>query len=197
MFANAGIQGPLENIFISSGTNLTFAYEPAVHWVANVKFTPLAAFLNPFFTVTGKSQQLRQTTRAKFDCLSIGTRGETEGAVGRAGGSEPDQSMNSRVWWSTEGIDPSVRERAEAAARRAGLSLSEWINTSIGEPAPPSFAGGGGQRGPLPAPESRGGGDTHQRLDSITRQIEQISRPVSRQDLPRHDMPRQELPRQE
>src|SRR5258705_287374 len=30
--------------------------------------------------------------------------------------------MNSRVSWSVEGIDPSVRERAEAAARRAGMS---------------------------------------------------------------------------
>ena len=40
--------------------------------------------------------------------------------------------MNSRVSWSVEGIDPSVRERAEAAARRAadaeareGVTLAE------------------------------------------------------------------------
>src|SRR5438270_830906 len=32
--------------------------------------------------------------------------------------------MNSRVSWSVDGIDPSVRERAEAAARRAGPPLS-------------------------------------------------------------------------
>ena len=31
--------------------------------------------------------------------------------------------MNSRVSWSVDGIDPSVRDRAEAAARRAGMSL--------------------------------------------------------------------------
>ena len=41
--------------------------------------------------------------------------------------------MNSRVSWSVDGIDPSVRERAEAAARRAGMSLSDWLNSTIGE----------------------------------------------------------------
>ena len=53
--------------------------------------------------------------------------------------SEPDESMNSRVSWSVDGIDPSVRERAEAAARRAGMSLSDWLNSTIGESAPPEF----------------------------------------------------------
>ena len=48
--------------------------------------------------------------------------------------------MNSRVSWNVEGIDPSVRERAEAAARRAGMSLSDWLNSTIGEFAPPDFA---------------------------------------------------------
>ena len=47
--------------------------------------------------------------------------------------------MNSRVSWSVDGIDPSVRERAEAAARRAGMSLSDWLNSTIGESAPPRF----------------------------------------------------------
>jgi localization factor PodJL len=110
--------------------------------------------------------------------------------------------MNSRVSWSTEGIDPSVRERAETAARRAGMSLSEWINSSIGEPAPTTFAGGtfaGGadQRPPMPARESRDVADIHQRLDSITRQIDQISRPIPRQEMPRQETPRQDMSRQD
>jgi hypothetical protein len=37
-------------------------------------------FLNPVFTVTRKSPFGGQTTCAAFDCLSLGTRGETEGA---------------------------------------------------------------------------------------------------------------------
>src|SRR5258706_247257 len=49
--------------------------------------------------------------------------------------------MNSRVSWSVESIDPSVRERAEAAARRAGMSLNDWLNSTIGESAPPLTPG--------------------------------------------------------
>jgi localization factor PodJL len=84
--------------------------------------------------------------------------------------------MNSRVSWSVDGIDPSVRERAEAAARRAGLSLNDWINSNLGDAAPPNF-----RSPPQPA---RDVADIHQRLDSITRQIEQISRTAPRNNEP-------------
>jgi len=47
--------------------------------------------------------------------------------------------MNSRVSWSVDGIDPSVRDRAEAAARRAGMSLNDWLNSTVGEPSPPDW----------------------------------------------------------
>jgi localization factor PodJL len=93
--------------------------------------------------------------------------------VGGAG-AEPDGSMNSRVSWNVEGIDPSVRERAEAAARRAGLSLNEWINSYLGDAAPPNLRS--------PPQPTREVSDIHQRLDSITRQIEQISRVSPRND---------------
>ena len=59
--------------------------------------------------------------------------------------------MNSRVSWSVDGIDPSVRERAEAAARRAGMSLNDWLNSTIGEPAPPSFGAPPEPRPAMPA----------------------------------------------
>src|SRR6266702_817615 len=106
--------------------------------------------------------------------------------------------MNSRVSWSVDGIDPSVRERAEAAARRAGMSLSDWLTSTIGESAPPSFrasyeqAPAYEQQPAMPSQESRDVADIHQRLDSITRQIDQISRPA-----PRHDAPRGEPARAE
>ena len=103
----------------------------------------------------------------------------------------PDESMNSRVSWNVEGIDPSVRERAESAARRAGMSLSDWLNSTIGESAPPDFARASDQR-PIPARESRDLADIHQRLDSITRQIDQISRAAPRQELPRSELARGE-----
>ncbi|CAL80329.1 conserved hypothetical protein [Bradyrhizobium sp. ORS 278] len=97
--------------------------------------------------------------------------------------------MNSRVPWSNEGIDPSVRERAEAAAQRAGMTLNDWINSTLGASAPPDF------RGSAPPPRStppvhrdaREVADIHQRLDSIARQIEHMSRPGARKDAPRDE----------
>jgi localization factor PodJL len=112
-------------------------------------------------------------------------------ALGDAPDSEPDESMNSRVSWSVEGIDPSVRERAEAAARRAGMSLNDWLNSSIGD-APANLRISPDQRAPLPSQDAKEVADIHQRLDSITRQIEQISRPAPRDDMPRGDAPRNE-----
>src|ERR1700731_3162745 len=96
--------------------------------------------------------------------------------------------MNSRVSWSVEGIDPSVRERAEAAAQRAGMSLNDWLNSTVGEPAPPNFREPYDPQPMAPGQESREVADIHQRLDAITRQIEEISQPRPRSDLPRSDM---------
>lgn len=105
--------------------------------------------------------------------------------------------MNSRVPWSVDGIDPSVRERAEAAARRAGMSLSDWLNSTIGDSTPPNFRAPYDQRPAMPSQESRDVADIHQRLDSITQQIEQISRPAPRTDASRGEVPRAEAPRGE
>jgi localization factor PodJL len=102
--------------------------------------------------------------------------------------------MNSRVSWSNEGIDPSVRERAEAAARRAGVSLSDWLNQTLGDSAVPNFRSAGDQRQAMPAQESRDVADIHQRLDAITRQIDQISQGKPRSDMARNDAPRNEPP---
>jgi localization factor PodJL len=96
--------------------------------------------------------------------------------------SEPDEIMNSRVSWSVDGIDPSVRDRAEAAARRAGMSLNDWLNANIGD-APPDFRNGYEPPQPAYGQQHRAVDDIHQRLDSITRQIEQISKP--RAEAPR------------
>ncbi len=72
--------------------------------------------------------------------------------------------MTSRVSWSVDGIEPSVREKAEAAARRAGMSLTEWMN-SMARDAGPDVR------------EAREVAEIHSRLDSITRQVEKISGP--------------------
>src|SRR3984893_9329450 len=112
--------------------------------------------------------------------------------------------MNSRVSWSVDGIDPSVRERAEAAARRAGMSLSDWLNSTIGDSSPPNFRNGLEPGPVMPSQETRDVADIHQRLDSITRQIEQISQPRPRSEInprseiaPRSDAPRNDASRGE
>ena len=96
--------------------------------------------------------------------------------------------MNSRASWSVDAIEPAVRERAEAAARRAGMSLDDWINSTLGNVSPlnSSAPNSGAAPGPQLANEqSHDVADIHQRLDSITQQIEQISRPALRNDTSR------------
>ncbi|HLX16040.1 MAG TPA: hypothetical protein VKS24_12645 [Bradyrhizobium sp.] len=100
--------------------------------------------------------------------------------------------MNSRVSWSNDGIDPSVRERAEAAARRAGMSLNDWLASSVGDTAPPSFRPPYDSRPAIPSQESRDVDDIHERLDAIARQIDQISQAKLRNDAPRGEAPRSE-----
>jgi localization factor PodJL len=97
--------------------------------------------------------------------------------------------MNSRVSWSVEGIDPSVRERAEAAAHRAGMSLNDWLNSTVGEPAPPDVRNAQA-RPAMPGQATRDVADIHQRLDAITQQIDRLSRPAPRSDAPRSDAAR-------
>src|SRR6201994_3336887 len=110
--------------------------------------------------------------------------------------------MNSRVSWSVDGIDPSVRDRAEAAAQRAGMSLNDWLHSTLGESAPPAHPAAPNYRArpsmPRPTPtdtpprkEAPDVADIHQRLDSITRQIEAISRPPQRGEA-RAETPRGE-----
>jgi localization factor PodJL len=86
--------------------------------------------------------------------------------------------MNSRVSWSVDSIDPAVRKRAEAAARRAGMTLNDWLNSTLGESTPPNFRNPEQRSAAAPDREGKEVADIHHRLDSITRQIERISRPT-------------------
>ena len=80
------------------------------------------------------------------------------------------------------------------------MSLSDWLNSTIGDSAPPQFQARppvpnqtpGQMPGQMPSRETRDVADIHQRLDSITRQIEAISQPPQRNDVPRSDAPRAE-----
>jgi localization factor PodJL len=90
--------------------------------------------------------------------------------------------MNSRVPLSNEVIDPAVRERAEAAAQRAGMTLNDWLSSTVGPSSRPDFRSPQAARVAAAARETREVADIHQRLDSIARQIEQMSRPAPRRE---------------
>ena len=83
--------------------------------------------------------------------------------------------MKFGVPWSVKGIRPEARETAKEAARRSGMPLGEWLNSVILQQAD--------EEGLRPAyghgDEDSYGDDlssVHQRLDDITRRIEQFSR---------------------
>lgn len=87
------------------------------------------------------------------------------------------------------------------------MSLNDWLNSTLGETAPPNFRGPYEQQrqdqrqdlrpdprsAPMPSQESRDVADIHQRLDAITQQIERISKPTApRQDASRQDVSREQ-----
>lgn len=86
--------------------------------------------------------------------------------------------MSSRVFWSVDGIDPSVRDRAEALARRAGMSLGDWLESTLGARRADTRAPDFEDLEPRPAPVSRDLAEIagiKERLTAIARQIEQIA----------------------
>lgn len=87
-------------------------------------------------------------------------------------GSTPDESMNSRGSSSDDGIEPSDREGVDAAARPIGASRTDGLSSGAGTLPDPTQ--------PAASPESSPDiADIHQRLDSITRQIDQLASPAA------------------
>ncbi len=127
------------------------------------------------FTLTRKSPDTWQTVYSRPDLIR---RDHAEDlAAQRKAQKVGTNIMNSRTSWSVDGIDPNVRERAEAAARRAGMSLADWLKFAIPETSLQPLAAQ-----PLAANEAKEVAEIHHRLDSITRQIEQMSSPAPRAD---------------
>ncbi|MEI7805774.1 MAG: hypothetical protein WCI56_10635 [Hyphomicrobiales bacterium] len=79
--------------------------------------------------------------------------------------------MKTGVPWSVKGIRPEVRESAREAARRSGMSLSEWLNSVIINTA--------AQEGVDPhAHDDDDDSDlssVHQRFDDLTRRIDRLA----------------------
>jgi localization factor PodJL len=95
--------------------------------------------------------------------------------------------MKFGVPWSVKGIRPEARETAREAARRSGMSLGDWLNSVILEQA---------QDGRAPdEDDDESYGDelasVHQRLDGLTRRIEQFTRKGPEAYAPRHHQQQQ------
>ena len=77
--------------------------------------------------------------------------------------------------WSIKGIRPEARQNAQEAARRAGLSLSDWLNAVILQQAAtqgirPPYAHSNEET------STEDFSDVHHRLDDLTRRIDQVTR---------------------
>jgi localization factor PodJL len=81
--------------------------------------------------------------------------------------------MKFAVPWSVKGIRPEARETAKEAARRSGMPLGEWLNSVILQQAEQDGASAYSDDDDSYGDELAG---VHQRLDDITRRIEQFTR---------------------
>ncbi|HET9688191.1 MAG TPA: hypothetical protein VFP79_13565, partial [Pseudolabrys sp.] len=87
--------------------------------------------------------------------------------------------------WSVKGVRPDARKMAEEAARRAGLSLSDWLNAIILQQAATQ-----GIKAPLArydVEETDEAPDLHPRTDDPPRRIEQVAHGGFAAYAPRRD----------
>ena len=87
--------------------------------------------------------------------------------------------MKFGVPWSVKGIRPEARETAKEAARRSGMPLGEWLNSVILQ-----------QANEIEDEDEFGTADmssVHERLDDITRRLDQFSRKGPEAYAPRRD----------
>ncbi|HZS64227.1 MAG TPA: hypothetical protein VFA53_07005 [Xanthobacteraceae bacterium] len=84
--------------------------------------------------------------------------------------------MKLGVPWRLKGIHPDVRETARQAARRAGMSVGDWLNTVILESAVDQGVSPKGRAYADEEDDEDGLFGVHERLDELTRQLEHLNR---------------------
>ena len=103
-------------------------------------------------------------------------------------------------WGAKKGIRPDARETAMEAARRSGMSLDDWLNSVIMhqaaqagvQPYAPAPAKKGKRKGQQEAPQAgqqpdpRALAAVNNRLDDLSRRIEQFTGAAARPRRRRH-----------
>ena len=93
--------------------------------------------------------------------------------------------MKLGVPWRVKGIRPDARETAREAARRAGMSVGEWLNTIIIEQADDEGIRLSRRGGYADEDDNEELFSVHERLDELTRQLERLHRaPAPRPSYP-------------
>src|SRR5262247_2270325 len=83
--------------------------------------------------------------------------------------------MKTAAAWNVKGVGIDARETAREAARRAGLSVGEWLNSVIIDSAD------GGQDGHLTDQEAENFSAIRQQLDALTARVGTMAAPPSRE----------------
>jgi len=141
-----------------------------------------SAGLNRLFTLTRKKSVSRNSDRARFHfpLTSAGRPGQTSRLL-PVGVVNTGASMKHGLAWNVKGVGPAARESAREAARRAGLSLGEWLNSVIIDSAadegvrPPSHDGDDDS---WDRDTDDGIASLHRRLDEIAQRLDHLAKPV-------------------
>src|SRR5215470_6130796 len=87
--------------------------------------------------------------------------------------------MKTAAAWNVKGVGIDARETAREAARRAGLSVGEWLNSVIIDSAD------GAHGGDLTDQEAENFSAIRQQLDALTARVGTMAAPVPRERSPR------------
>ena len=83
--------------------------------------------------------------------------------------------MKPGVPWSVKGIEPEAREAAKDAARRAGMTLGQWLNQRILDQEAEAARSSAAPARPTSAPRERDSSELAMRLDALNRRLDTLA----------------------
>jgi localization factor PodJL len=83
--------------------------------------------------------------------------------------------MKPGVPWSVKGIEPEAREAAKDAARRAGMTLGQWLNQRILDQEAEAGRSSAPAARQTPTPRERASSELAMRLDALNRRLDTLA----------------------